>query len=60
VELRDHPQLAGLRVIGAFGLSTIQPVVTASRLPDRLKGEVRELLVELGDDPTAGRRWTTG
>jgi phosphonate transport system substrate-binding protein len=53
VELRDHPELAGLRVIGAFGPSTIQPVVAASHLPDPLKDEVRELLTELGDDPTA-------
>jgi phosphonate transport system substrate-binding protein len=55
VELRDHPQLADrLRVIGSFGPSTIQPVVAASRLPDQLKDRVRELLVELGDDPSAG------
>jgi phosphonate transport system substrate-binding protein len=54
VELRDHPQLADrLRVIGSFGPSTIQPVVAASHLPDRLKDEVQQLLVELGDDPTA-------
>jgi phosphonate transport system substrate-binding protein len=54
VELRDHPQLADrLRVIGSFGPSSIQPVVAASRLPGRLKDPVRELLVELGDDPTA-------
>ena len=54
VELRDHPQLADrLRVVGAFGPSTIQPVVAASRLPGRLKDQVRELLVDLGDDPTA-------
>jgi phosphonate transport system substrate-binding protein len=53
VELRDHPDLAGLRVVGAFGPSTIQPVVAASRLPDRLKDQVRDLLVELGDDPAA-------
>jgi phosphonate transport system substrate-binding protein len=54
IELRDHPRLAdGLRVIGAFGPSTIQPVVAASRLPDRLKDQVRELLVDLGDDPSA-------
>jgi phosphonate transport system substrate-binding protein len=53
VELRDHPELAGLRVIGALGPSTIQPVVAASRLPDRLKDEVRQLLAGLGDDPTA-------
>jgi phosphonate transport system substrate-binding protein len=54
IELRDHPQLADqLRVIGAFGPSTIQPVVAASRLPDRLKAEVQELLIELGEDPSA-------
>ena len=53
VELRDHPDLEGLRVVGSFGPSTIQPVVAAGRLPDQLKDEVRELLVELGDDPSA-------
>jgi phosphonate transport system substrate-binding protein len=53
VELRDHPELAGLRVVGFFGPSTIQPVVAASRLPGRLKHQVRNLLVTLGDDPTA-------
>jgi hypothetical protein len=31
-------------VIGAFGPSTIQPVVAASHLPDRLKAEVRAML----------------
>src|SRR5918993_2484967 len=44
IELRDHPELARLRVVGSFGPSTIQPVVAASRLPVRLKDEVRELL----------------
>jgi phosphonate transport system substrate-binding protein len=54
VELRDHPGLAaGLRVVGSFGPSTIQPVVAASRLPGRLTTQVRELLVGLGEDPTA-------
>ncbi len=54
VELRDHQRLAAeLRVVGAFGPSTIQPVVAASRLPDQLKDEVRELLVGLGHDPSA-------
>jgi phosphonate transport system substrate-binding protein len=54
IELRDHPRLAGrLRVIGAFGPSTIQPVVAASRLPARLKDEIREVLVTLADDPAA-------
>jgi len=54
IELRDHPQLeAGLRVIGSFGPSTIQPAVAASRLPAWLKDQVRDILVGLGDDPTA-------
>jgi phosphonate transport system substrate-binding protein len=53
IERRDHPDLAGLRVVGSFGPSTIQPVVAASRLPRRLKDQVRDLLVSLGDDPTA-------
>jgi phosphonate transport system substrate-binding protein len=54
IELRDHPRLADdLRVIDAFGPSTIQPVVAASRLPNQLKDEIRELLAGLADDPTA-------
>ena len=35
------------------GPSTIQPLVAASHLPGRLKDQVRDLLVGLGDDPTA-------
>jgi phosphate/phosphite/phosphonate ABC transporter binding protein len=54
IEFRDHPRLANrLRVIGSFGPSTIQPVVAASHLPEQLKDAVRELLVGLGDDPSA-------
>jgi phosphonate transport system substrate-binding protein len=54
IELRDHPPLADrLRVIGAFGPSTIQPVVAARRLPARLKDQVRDLLVTLAGDPAA-------
>jgi phosphonate transport system substrate-binding protein len=53
VERRDHPGLADLRIVGSFGPSTIQPVVAASRLPDAWKRGVRELLVSLGDDPSA-------
>jgi phosphonate transport system substrate-binding protein len=54
IELRDHPRLADqLRPIGAFGPSTIQPVVAARRLPDALKDQVQELLVALAGDPAA-------
>jgi ABC-type phosphate/phosphonate transport system substrate-binding protein len=54
IELRDHPRLGDrLRVVGAFGPSTIQPVVAASRLPAQLKEQVREVLVDLAGDPAA-------
>jgi hypothetical protein len=54
IELRGHPRLADqLRVIGAFGPSTIQPVVAARRLPTRLKDQVREIMVGLAGDPAA-------
>jgi phosphonate transport system substrate-binding protein len=54
IELRDHPELADrLRVVDTLGPSTIQPVVAASRLPGRLRDQARELLAELGDDPSA-------
>ncbi len=51
VALRDHPELAErLRVIGALGPSTIQPVVAARRLSAQLKSELRAVLLELADD----------
>jgi phosphonate transport system substrate-binding protein len=54
IELRDHPRFVDrLRVVGTFGPSTIQPVVVARRLPDRLTQQVRDVLVGLGDDPSA-------
>lgn len=54
VELREYPTLAGrLRVIGSLGPSSIQPVVAARRLPGRLKADLREALLAMGDDPAA-------
>jgi phosphonate transport system substrate-binding protein len=54
VALRDHPELAGqIRVINSLGPSTIQPFAAASRLPAGLKADLRAVLVELGEDPTA-------
>jgi phosphonate transport system substrate-binding protein len=51
IELRDHPNLAEeLRVIGALGPSTIQPVLAARHLPDVVKAAVRSVLLRLGDD----------
>ena len=54
VELRDRPALKNqLRVIDTLGPAGIQPVVAASRLPDRLKADIREVLLAMGDDPAA-------
>ena len=61
IELRDHPALAAqLRVIGALGPSSIQPVVAASRLPASLKQELRNLFLELAFDSTAQEHLTLG
>jgi phosphonate transport system substrate-binding protein len=54
IELRDHPHLAEeLRVIGALGPSTIQPVVAARHLPVEVKAAMRSVLLRLGDDRSA-------
>ena len=54
VELRDHPALKNqLRVIDTLGPAGIQPVVAASRLPDALKADIRDVLLDMGDDPVA-------
>jgi phosphonate transport system substrate-binding protein len=53
---RNQPELAaGLRVIASLGPSTIQPVAVVSWLPDGLKADLRELLLELTADPVARR-----
>ena len=54
VEVRDHPDLASLRVVGSFGPSTIEPVVATSRLPQQLKDQVHDLLVELAETRPPG------
>jgi phosphonate transport system substrate-binding protein len=61
VELRDHPELAArLRVIDVLGPSSIQPVVAARRLSDRLKADLRAALLALGDDPQFRPRLAQG
>lgn len=52
VELRDHPEVAErIRIIDSLGPSSIQPVTVARRLPDELRREIQEALVEMGDHP---------
>jgi phosphonate transport system substrate-binding protein len=59
--LRDHPELAGrLRIIDTFGPSTIQPVVAVRRLPQRLREELRAVLVDMANDPAAREQLARG
>jgi phosphonate transport system substrate-binding protein len=61
VELRDYPALRPrLRVIDALGPAGIQPVVAASRLPDALKADIKDVLLAMGDDPVVGARLAHG
>jgi phosphonate transport system substrate-binding protein len=50
--LRDKPALASrLRVIDTLGPSPIQPLVAGNHLPNSLKLEVKQALLEMSDDP---------
>jgi phosphonate transport system substrate-binding protein len=54
VALRAQPRLAArVRVIDTLGPSTIQPVVAARRLPQRLRSDLRAFFLNLADDPVA-------
>ena len=55
IELRDRPELASqVRIIGAIGPSTIQPVVvSASRLTIAERRSIVSALVGIADDPRA-------
>src|SRR4029077_3860054 len=48
-EMREHPELAGrIRVIGALGPSTIQPLLATAAVPRGLREEVTDIVVGLG------------
>jgi ABC-type phosphate/phosphonate transport system substrate-binding protein len=54
VAFRDDPDCRfDLRIIGTLGPSTIQPVAVARRMPVTLKSELRQVLVEMTEDPGA-------
>jgi phosphonate transport system substrate-binding protein len=54
VELRERPELTSqLRLLDALGPSSIQPVIAASHLPRKLKAELREIFLGMGEDPAA-------
>lgn len=54
IELRDRPSLVEqVRIIDALGPASIQPVVAAARLPDRLKAEIKAILLAIGEDGAA-------
>jgi phosphonate transport system substrate-binding protein len=61
IELRDHPELANqLRMIDVLGPSPIQPVVAARQVSDRLKADVRAVLLAMKDDPAAKEKLARG
>jgi ABC-type phosphate/phosphonate transport system substrate-binding protein len=61
VALRDDPRLrSSLRVIGALGPSTIQPVAVTKRLPRDLQEEIRRVLLAMGDDTSCRKRLDVG
>jgi phosphonate transport system substrate-binding protein len=54
IELRDQPELRKrIKVIDILGPSTIQPVVAATKLEDRVKDDIRAVLFEMGRDAGA-------
>jgi phosphonate transport system substrate-binding protein len=54
VAMKDDPVLRRrLRVIATLGPSTIQPVVAARHLPACLRERIRQILIEMADDPVA-------
>ena len=51
--MRDCPVTArNLRVIDTLGPSTIQPIVAGNHLPNSLKSEVKDVLLDMGNDHT--------
>jgi phosphonate transport system substrate-binding protein len=54
VALRAQPEIAArVRIIDTLGPSTIQPVVAARRLTQRLRTDLRAFLLNLANDPVA-------
>jgi phosphonate transport system substrate-binding protein len=54
VALHSQPELAAqVRVIDTLGPSTIQPVVASRRLPQRLRMDLRAILLNLAHTPVA-------
>jgi phosphonate transport system substrate-binding protein len=61
VTLREQPALASqLRIIDSFGPSTIQPLVVARRLPQRLKAALLDAVLEMNEDAEARQQFAHG
>jgi phosphonate transport system substrate-binding protein len=61
VEMRARPELAEqIKILEAFGPSTIQPLAVATSVPESLRAEVRALLTELHHEPTAREMFEHG
>jgi phosphonate transport system substrate-binding protein len=61
LELRDHAELAErIRVVEAFGPSTIQPVAVSTRVPESLREAIRDVVVTMARDPAVRERLALG
>jgi ABC-type phosphate/phosphonate transport system substrate-binding protein len=61
VELRDRPALReSVRIIGAFGPSTIQPLVATSATAAAVRSEVRDVVTRLGTTEADHPRLASG
>jgi phosphonate transport system substrate-binding protein len=57
IELRDHTDLAEqVRVVGALGPSTIQPVAVSRRVPQDVQEAIRDVLVTVAEDSAVRQR----
>jgi len=61
VMIRDDPALSrSLRIIGALGPSTIQPVAVSKRVPLELRAEIEHVLTTMHEDPLVRERLAFG
>jgi phosphonate transport system substrate-binding protein len=61
IAMRDDPSLKKtLRIIDALGPSTIQPIAVSKRLPDKLKHEIRDVVLALHKDSRVRERLAIG
>lgn len=61
VAMRENPALAReLRIVGALGPSTIQPVVVSKRLSPELRAQITDVILSIHNDPVTRERLSLG